>query len=247
MLTISQSGNTIAQTGVWLDLHDIKDLYEQALATNITSGLPPSSLVSQCRIDHATVAVPNETKQIIVFVHGINNTPFDYFDSTETLFKRLYWSGYHGKVAGFRWPCAYLPNSYINPAEYLKAFNFDKGEFYAWKSAAAFKDYLNYLKNRPDLAGYQIDIIAHSQGNVVASEAIKEGAPFDNYILTQGAIPAQCYDTSVPFQQKFLTAETNSPTPLYTANGGYHGYFANLTGNLINFYNTNDFALAPAR
>ena len=244
VLTISQNGNTIAQTGVWLDLHDIKDFYEQALATNVTSGLPPSSLVSQCRIDHATVAAPDETKQIIVFVHGINNSPFDYFDSTETLFKRLYWSGYHGKVAGFRWPCAYLPSgNSINPADYLNAFNFNKGEFYAWKSAAALKDYLNYLKNRPDLAGYQIDIIAHSQGNIVASEAIKQGAPFDNYISTQAAVPAHCYDTSLTFQQDLLIAESYSPTPLNPANGGYHGYFAGLTGNLINFYNTNDYAL----
>jgi hypothetical protein len=30
VLTISQNGNVIAQTGVWLDLHDIKDFYEQA-------------------------------------------------------------------------------------------------------------------------------------------------------------------------------------------------------------------------
>ncbi len=238
-MTISQNGNIIAQTGVWLDLHDIKDFYEQAHADNVTSGLPPSSVISQCKIDRTTVAAPSEAKQIIVFVHGINNSQFDYYDSTETLFKRLYWSGYHGKVAGFRWPCAYLPfANTINP------FNYNRGEFYAWKSASAFKDYLAYLKNRPDLAGYQIDVLAHSQGNVVASEAIKEGAPFDNYILTQAAVPAHCYDVSVPFLQKFLDAEANAPTPLYTTNGGYHGYFANLTGNLINFYNTNDFALA---
>ena len=237
-MTITQNGNTIAQASAWLDFHDIKDLYEQAHATNVTSGLPPSSLISQLVVDHATVAASDETKQAIVFVHGINNTEFNYYDSTETIFKRLYWSGYHGKVAGFRWPCAYLPfDNTLNP------FNYDRGEFYAWKSASALKDYLNYLKNRPDLTNYAINIFAHSQGNVVASEAIKEGAPFDNYILTQGAIPAHCYDTSVPFLQKFLNAETNSPTPLYTTNGGYNGYFVGLSGNLINFYNTNDYAL----
>jgi hypothetical protein len=236
-MTISQNGNTIVQTGVWLDLHDIKDFYELARATNVTSSLPPSGLVSQLQVIRTVPAAPDESKQIVVFVHGINNTDFAAQDSTEIIFKRLYWSGYHGRVAEFKWPCAFLPfDNTLNP------FNFDLGEFYAWKSAAAFKDYLGYLTNR--FAGYQIDILAHSQGNIVASEAIKQGAPFDNYILSQGAVPAHCYDTGVTFQQKFLDAESSSPTPLYTANGGYHGYFVNLTGNLINFYNTNDFALA---
>ncbi|HEY3761543.1 MAG TPA: alpha/beta hydrolase [Verrucomicrobiae bacterium] len=236
-MTITQNGNTIAQTGVWLDLHDIKDFYEVADATNVTSGLPPSSMISQYRIDHTTATQPNETKQVIVFVHGINNTYFDAKDSTETLFKRLYWSGYYGKVAEFKWPCAFLPfDNTLNP------FNYDLGEFYAWKSAAALKDYLSYLTNR--LAGYQIDILAHSQGNIVASEAIKQGAPFDNYILSQAAVSAQCYDTSVPTLSSLVAADAAVPTPLYPANGGYDGYFSGLTGNLINFYNTNDYALA---
>jgi predicted esterase len=244
-LTISQNGNVIAQSSQWIDLHDIKDLYEQAHATNVTSGLPPSGLISQCQIDHATVAAPDETKQIVVFVHGINNSQFAYYDSTELLFKRLYWSGYHGKVAGFRWPCAYLPpDAVVNPVDYLKAFNYNKGEFYAWKSASAFRVYLNYLRNRSDLTNYTINILGHSQGNIVASEAIRQGGAFDNYILTQAAVPAHCYDTSVPFLQKFLDAENDLPTPFYVTNGGYHGYFTNLTGNLINFYNTNDYALA---
>jgi hypothetical protein len=238
-LTISQNSNVVAQTSVWLDLHDIKDFYEQAHATNVTSGLPPSSLISQCKIDHTTTKADGETGQVIIFVHGINNTQFNYYDSTETIFKRLYWSGYHGKVAGFRWPCAYLPfENTLNP------FNYNIGEFYAWKSASALRVYLNYLRNRSDLTNYTINILAHSQGNVVASEAVKQGGAFDNYILTQGAIPAQCYDTGTPFQQKFLDKEASLPTPLYATNGGYHGYFTNLTGNLINFYNTNDYALA---
>ena len=237
-LTVYKNSTQIAQTGVWLDLRDIKELYEQAHATNVTSGLPPSSLISQNVIDHTTVTMDDETKQIVIFVHGINNTGFNYYNTTETIYKRLYWSGYHGKVAGYRWPCAYLPfDNTLNP------FQFDRGEYYAWKSASALKSYLTYLRNRPDLTNYTINIFAHSQGNIVASEAIKEGAPFDNYILTQGAVPAHCYDTTVPLQQKFLNAEASTPTPLSYTNGGYNGYFAGLSGNLVDFYNTNDYAL----
>jgi hypothetical protein len=71
VLTISDNhSNTICQTGTWLDLHDIKDFYEQADATNVTSELPPSSLVSQYRVNHITTAAPDETKQPVPIVVG---------------------------------------------------------------------------------------------------------------------------------------------------------------------------------
>jgi len=243
-LTISQGSNVLAQTSTWLDLHDVKDFFEQAYATNVTSGKPPSSLVSDFDvIQTAKSPAPDETKQIIIFIHGINNTVSDYETTTRIIFKRLYWAGYHGRFASFRWPCSYLPPTTANP------FLYNLGEFYAFKSATALKNYLGYLRNnRTDLTGYAIDLYAHSQGNVVTSEALLQGAPFDNYILTQGAFPAHCFDTNAPFLQKLLDAETNSvnavQTPFYPANGGYHGYCSLIHGNLIDFYNTNDFALA---
>jgi hypothetical protein len=125
---------------------------------------------------------------------------------------------------------------------------FDLSEYYSWKSASALKSYLTYLRSNADFAGYTLSIIAHSQGNIMTSEAIKEGAPFDNYILTQAAAPAHSYDVNtndVPYLQKLLDAESSfGSTPFAAADGGYDGYFTNLPGNLINFYNTNDFALA---
>ncbi len=244
LLTVLSGGNVLGQTGAWLDLHDVGDLFERAYATNVTNGNPPSSLTSNFRVIRPQKAHPaGETKQIVVFVHGINNTPEDYEQASRTIFKRLYWSGYQGRFAAFRWPCSYLPPTTLNP------FRFNLGEFYAFKSAAALKGYLTSLRsNRPDLAGYDIDLYAHSQGNVVATEAIMQGAPFDNYILSQGAFPAHCYDTNAPFLQKLLDAEANSvnavQTPFYPVDGGYYGYCATIHGNLVNFYNTNDFALA---
>jgi hypothetical protein len=240
VMTVTDSNsNTIAQTGVWLDLHDISDFYEFAVATNVTSGPPPSTLVSQFESIREVPAHQNESKQIVVFVHGINNTDFAVQDSAETVYKRLYWSGYRGRVAAFRWPCGYLPTENT-----WYPFAYNESEFWAYKSAAAFKDYLNYLKNRPDLAGYDVDILAHSQGNAVASEALSQGAPFSNYILTQGAVPAFCYDGTAPTLSALLAAEAITPTPFYASVGGYYESWTNISGNLIDFYNTNDFALA---
>jgi alpha/beta hydrolase family protein DUF900 len=239
-LTVSQGSNVLAQTSALMDIHDVRDLYEEAYATNVTSGKPPSSLISNFGVLPMTKSpTPEEAKQVIVFIHGINNTVTDYETTTRTIFKRLYWAGYHGRLASFRWPCAYLPPTTANP------FQYNLGEFYSFKSATGLKNYLSYLRNnRPDLTGYSIDLYAHSQGTVIASEAVLQGAPFDNCVLSQGAFPAHCYDTNAPFLQKLLDAEIASPTPLYTTNGGYHGYCLPIQGNLIDFYNTNDFALA---
>jgi hypothetical protein len=248
VMTILQNGNTIAQTGVWLDLHDIKDFYEQAEAINVPSNKPPSSLVSQCSVIHTGSGMGNETKQVIVYVHGINRPAWGAQNEGETLFKRLYWSGYHGRFAEFRWPCAYLPPNSWWP------YTFNESEFWAYKCAPAFKNYLSYLQNRPDLAGYAVDVLAHSQGNAVVSEALSEGATVNNYILTQGAVPAHCYDGSAPTLQVLLDAETSTlngatgvPTPFAASIGGYNQCWTNISGNvgnMVNFFNTNDFALA---
>jgi hypothetical protein len=122
-------------------------------------------------------------------------------------------------------------------------YEFNESEFWAYKSAPAFKNYLSYLKNRPDLAGYAIDVFAHSQGNAVASEALSEGATFNNYILTQGAVPAHCYDGSAPTLAVLMAAEASTPTPFSASIGGYNQCWTNISGNMVNFFNTNDFAL----
>jgi len=238
-MMISQNGtNVLAQTSAWLDLHDIKDLYETALATNVPSGKPPSSLISQLEVMNTTRGMPNESPQVIVFVHGINNPPWNYQNTSETIFKRLYWSGYHGRLAAFRWPCGYFP-----PNSGLYLYEFNESEFWAYKSAPALKDYLNYLRNRPDLAGYSLNIFAHSQGSAVVSEALSLGATFDNCILTQGAVPAHCYDGSAPTVPALMAAEANMPTPFEAAVGGYDQCWTNIPGNIVNFFNPDDFAL----
>jgi hypothetical protein len=237
MLTISQNGSIIGQTGVWLDLHNISDFYEQVMATNVTSTTPPSSLTSTYKIIHKGIGMGNETPQTVVYVHGINRPPWGAQNEGETLFKRLYWSGYSGHVALFKWPCTYLPPNNWWP------YTFNLSEFYAYKSASALKSYLTDLRGRSDLPGYAIDIFAHSQGNAVASEALSEGAPFDNYILTQGAVPAHSFDGSAPTSPVLVAADAQTPTPFAGILGGYNQCWTNFSGNIVNFFNANDFAL----
>ena len=80
------------------------------------------------------------------------------------------------------------------------------------------------LEIRPGLEAYTINLVGHSQGAVVVSEAMLEGAPFDNCILSQGAVPAHAYDPRPQFfLQKFSGAEAQvgRSTPLSAALGGF--------------------------
>ena len=239
VLTIYKNADPIASTSVSIQLNDIKEMYEQVSFEKISTDFPPSTLTSEFKILRPLSDNISEAKQTIVFVHGINNTEWEYQNTSETMFKRLYWSGYQGRFASFRWPSPLLPNC-IFPLRGSVA-NAKKGEYLAFKSANALKDYLHSLTNR--LPGYTINVFAHSMGGVVASEALRLGGPFNNCILSQAAVPAHSFDVNTPFLQKFLTAEGIKATPLHAADGGYHGYLTNLSGNIVNFYNPDDFAL----
>ena len=192
MLTISQNGNTIAQTGVWLDLHDIKDFYEQAVITDNMSGAKSTWTSTIEMVQPAISALGNDTN-LIVLVHGINVRPWDCVNDAETVYKRLYWAGYQGKFAEVKWPCNLLTPipSPLSPAV------FNDSELQGYKASTALTNYLGQLRAR--FPGYRLNILAHSQGNTVVSEAIKRGfTSFDTYILTQGALPDSAYDVNAP-------------------------------------------------
>ena len=241
VLTVSQATpqgtNVIAQASAWLDLHHIRDFYERAVITNITTGAIGNWTSAIATVEYPTISDANEAPDILVFVHGMNNTVFDWMNNSETMFKRLRWSGYRGRFATVRWPCKYLPPNALHP------FDFNLSEFYGYRSAAAFGTYLNGLRTR--FPSHSVHIVAHSQGNAVASEAIGQGAPFDTYILTQGAMPASSYDVNAPTNADLVYADTppaGEPTPQWQPMG-YQGVYTNLTGNIVNFFNTSDHAL----
>ena len=230
LLTITQNGNFVAQTGVWLDLHNIKDFYERAVITNNTSVAISNWSSSIEMIQQATSSALVADTNLIVFVHGINVGPWDWLDDSDTVFKRLYWAGFQGKFMTVKWPCTLTP------------LLFDSSELYAYKAGPALATYLSHLRAR--FPGNHLNIFAHSQGNAVVSEAIRnQGAPFDTYLLTQGAMPASAYDMNAT-NDPALTAQEYPPflTPDRQPMG-YHGVYTNLPGRIVSFYNPVDYAL----
>src|SRR5208283_5391812 len=87
----------------------------------------------------------------------------------------------------------------------LSLYVFNWSELNACKAGSALTTYLNQLRAR--FPGYRLNLLVHSQGNAVVSEAIEQAAPFDTYILTQGALPANAYDVNAPTDASLVAYE----------------------------------------
>ena len=248
--TTAQGTNVLAQASAWLDFHDIKDFYEQALVTNVVQEWP--DMVEQDPasgfqiFSHANVNA-GDVNQLAVFVHGWRVPETEYFMFAETMFKRLYWQGFQGSFATLRWPTR---SADTDPFFHLDFVTYNRSEHIAFESASGAADYFNDLRQRfPD---YTISVCAHSMGNIVMMQTLGElaaagRAPIDNYVLMQAAVPAQCYDTTVTNHPLFTVLEQTIPTP-----NTYSNYAATAAaalrpgGQMVNFFNPVDFALSIA-
>jgi hypothetical protein len=151
----------------------------------------------------------------------------------ETTYKRLYWLGYKGRVGGFTWPCS------------QSAPPFDASEEKAWQAAAQLKTHLQNLKAQ----GYRVHVIAHSQGNVVMGEALRQAGPgaalVRTYIASQAAVAASCYKENVPLmpdpgQETPDVYGIYPPTSLPYFDGSA---MSGAASRYVNFYNPSDYAL----
>ncbi len=246
VLTVYQGTNVIAQTSAYIDLHDVKDLYEQAHITNVTSTWPAmveQTTTSGFKVDKFASAGIGDEQQLIIFVHGWRLGNWAYHNFSETMFKRLYWQGFQGRFAAPYWPT--LPGG-MTSDDLDSYLTFNPSEHIALTCGAGVAGYLLDLKSRfPDCT---ISVCSHSQGATVMAEALRQlaatnQAPIQNYVLMQGAFPANSYDTTVTNYPDFIQTEQVVPTPNSYLNYA-QGIRSALQGNIINFFNTNDFALA---
>lgn len=247
MMTIYQNTNVVAQSGVWLDLHNVMDFYERAHVTNVFKTFPAMRNNTNASSFVSDYELPNNatgTNQLVVYVHGWRMSDFAYELFSDTMYKRLYWQGYQGRFASIRWPTLSEDDFWFFPrAEAFQTYN--PSEYIAFRSAQGVSDYFDWLKSR--FPNYSINVAAHSMGNIVMMEALKiqlaEGhKDIDNYVLMQGAVPAECYDSSAPGCPSLIAQESDSPTPDEYLT--YPGTISSaINGKMVNFYNTNDFAL----
>jgi hypothetical protein len=252
-LIMKQQNREIARNAVTLELHPMRWFYD-IYRVDATPPRPRRAwevTVDQTATrDQAAGYAPRLPNEILVLVHGWNVNDWERNTRAETAFKRLWWLGFQGRLVAYNWPTltwSPFPGVLTNP------HNFDDSEYRAWLSAPALASLLAGL-NRP---GMKLCVLAHSQGNVVAGEALRQYAgsvPVTTYVATQAALSTHAYDNAVnaPPAAFFLY-------PLTTPNiyGYYPGgpadptnpppYFAPVdptkVGSKWNFYNRVDYAL----
>ena len=245
MVFLDQNGNQIGEGGsVWLDIKDIKKMYERASATPDPLTPVPyksaSSVFDETSISYTPDVSPrfeasaDEQPQCLVFVHGWRMGYADSTSFSETMFKRLWWQGYKGRFAAFRWATQTSFDSY-NTSEWM-----------AWKYGKSLANYVeNYLKH--EMPGYTMNIAAHSMGNIVTGSALNRGMTVNTYMLMQAAVPSGCFDESSNTYALFVEAEITNPTPDTAADLGYTLYLdtaATRVASFVSFFNIEDWALA---
>ena len=170
------------------------------------------------------------------------------------MFKRLWHQGYKGRFGAFRWPTFW----FTTPIPSLD--NFNASELRAWNSASRLKA---VVENRAAVFGSnKICLYAHSMGNVVCGEALRQfgpsGAPVSTYIAAQAAISSHVYDPTTTPRKPAYSMEMPNVYGYYWQQGASDwppqweidarpSYMdpQYLPGNVtyINHYNFDDYAL----
>lgn len=205
---------------VELDLRDIKQFYTQwDVNYGVNNGQSGTDLRPDLTFQHfATPTTPTHTSQVtevpffsgddtVVFVHGWNmtDTPNNDWKAAfgETMFKRLYWQGLRGEFVAFNWPTYANEEGPIEPP--FEDFNqtYNPSDIQAYRSAQALREILeDYRGESEDLQ--PVHVLAHSMGNVVVGEAMRQWASDPNtedplvttYIAMQAAVSSGAYGSN---------------------------------------------------
>jgi pimeloyl-ACP methyl ester carboxylesterase len=227
--------------GVWLDIKNIKKMYERYKA--MPEGLTPpyqnsigqfnSSRAQKNEMGQPFDKPSDETKDCLIFVHGWNTDQNDAANTAETMYKRLWTQGFKGHLVAFRWDATTQSAS-------APAGEYNRGESRAFVYGAALKQLGSILAGQ-----YTVSVLAHSMGNIVVGEAMLQGMQVKNYIMMEAAVPASCYDSGATALPRLVDRDAQVPTPdLHDSSLGYRGYLQNIGGTITRYYNPADFALA---
>jgi PA14 domain-containing protein/glucodextranase-like protein/carboxypeptidase-like protein/alpha/beta hydrolase family protein DUF900/thrombospondin type 3 repeat protein len=250
VIEIKEAGNVVARSEVWLNLVDVKDLYQHwSVGDYIDDNPHPLNFnneingVSKTDLDKLELS-----NDYIIFVHGWRMRPWERRGFAETAFKRLYWQQYKGRFGFFSWPTDWvnsIPLTCIpNP---LDIQNYTRSEQRARMSSGGLENLLSELKS---LYGFnRLRVFAHSMGNVVTSEALRNyavaanGLLVDAYVASQAAEAAHTYDSINPnvFNKVTDVPEVHRAYP--PTGQPYYENIISSSRKIINFHNQEDAAL----
>jgi hypothetical protein len=240
-------------SSIFIRFYDVKEMYQRAVAPDytFTDGTRGDDLSQEPDIRKAPGDVsmadaawqPLQPEHTVIFVHGWNMTEPDKDSFGDTMFKRLWWAGYRGRFIAFRWNCL-VGTPWDWPNGHDGHLTFNSSEYLAWKYAGLFK---SFIQTR---TGGNVHIAAHSQGNILVSEALRLGLTAKTYVLMQAAAPSVSYRLDAAANDDLVARENVQRT--FDANqqqaidAGYRGWFLGIgrnAGRVVNFFNPRDYAL----
>ncbi|MGC8561171.1 MAG: alpha/beta hydrolase, partial [Phycisphaerae bacterium] len=149
----------------------------------------PVQSVNDGGISYSFVTNNPNRKKYFVFIHGYNTSERGALEDGNTLFRRIYWVGFRGNFVAFNWEGDDGRIPFINKTL------FDPNVENAFDTAPRLEEYLTHLGQNPGVGPGNIDIMAHSLGNLVAMEALRyqanilPGVPLcHNYTTVEAAI-----------------------------------------------------------
>jgi len=216
-IAIKRGNQVLASERIYLQLYDVKHFYDHytvgtgetqdgATVANVAENLHQTTMPHQYINIHSGLDQDFED-QYIMFVHGWR-LPFDErIHFAETSFKRLYLSGYRGRFGTYTWPTGFFPlPAHIYPDGPFEALNdlyldfirgneqnYGDSEVIARAAGVPLRDLLIDLNN----ANNNVNVFAHSMGNVVVSEALRNAGNTQlvaNYVASQAAEVAGAYN-----------------------------------------------------
>ncbi|MBQ3342360.1 MAG: alpha/beta hydrolase, partial [Kiritimatiellae bacterium] len=145
----------------------------------------------------------------VFFLHGFNVSESDARNWSRQVFKRLWLSGSRARFHGFSWYGDYnLIGSTFNGLHY------HQDVYHALKTASAFKSHVEAAQ--PDSS--KRVIMAHSLGNMVAAEALRQGLAVGKYFMFNAAVASEAIDGTLQ------AASTSDEGYLKYVPSDWHGY-----------------------
>ncbi len=242
--------------GVWIKLNNVKSMYQRVKVKPRDPGGIPAPFLSGTTFDvnnsgtepaddgYPFIASTDEAKSALVFVHGSNISYETAMSNAETMYKRLYWQGYQGRLVLFYWDTLVGSWDGSLPAHY------NLNEYRALKYGWALKNYVE--GNLP--ANYVHNVVGHSLGAGVIVSALQKriaengstipGMTARNVILMQAAMPASCFDPNAATLDQLVALENPQSTPDFSEQLGYRGLIASsVNATLFNVHNRDDWVL----
>ncbi|MGA2786966.1 MAG: hypothetical protein ABSF60_05515 [Verrucomicrobiota bacterium] len=215
---------------------------------NLGYGIGDSTTEDERQADYPFDAPPDEQKKCVVFVHGIDLTVAEQQGYAQSFYKRLWWEGYRGRFATFRWCTTLDEGMFAIGQERENTSFYNSGEYRSFNGGTSLLKYVSQL--RTDLGNdWIISVAAHSLGNACTGEALHQGMQVNSYVAMEAAVSLSCYYSETenpPTEPSLVRADNASPTPCYAHELGYQGYLSDIRDSVVNrasYYNAYDFWL----